>query len=341
MTPRLHKQSLSSIWKAARRSPSLPRSALNGPLTPQLLAAAQAALPPPKPRRTSSLYVPPVVHVKKQRTKKDEERVYPPRKTFLNAYYTHILGKSPLVLLFEHANLSNGDLDKIRAAVKKVPVPEDVVDAIDAAQVASASSSSPSASTTVAGADADAEPTPTPTPTTTPEAVVTETEDVDSDTDDTPAPPKPISQAATFLMIRTGVFRAVSRREQSPSTSLVSSLSGQRALLFAPSLNPPYLQKVLKGINTALKSSQRQGDDNQPKLDLLAGVMEGTRKVSPAEVAEIAKLPDLAGLRAQLLGTLEAPSRQLLGVVSQAGGGSLVRTLQGLEESLKPAEKAE
>jgi large subunit ribosomal protein L10 len=44
-------------------------------------------------------------------------------------------------------------------------------------------------------------------------------------------------------------------------------------------------------------------------------------------------------LRAQLVGLLEMPARQLLGVTQQAGGGGLVRTLMGLEQGLKEGQE--
>ncbi len=67
--------------------------------------------------------------------------------------------------------------------------------------------------------------------------------------------------------------------------------------------------------------------------------MEKTRLVSTPEILEIGKLPELDTLRAQLVGLLEMPSQQTIGVLSQAAGGSLIRTLQGLEGNLKAQEE--
>lgn len=53
------------------------------------------------------------------------------------------------------------------------------------------------------------------------------------------------------------------------------------------------------------------------------------------EVEQVGKLPELEVLRAQVVGLLEGQARGLLGVLGQAGGGGLLRTLQGLEEGLK------
>lgn len=56
---------------------------------------------------------------------------------------------------------------------------------------------------------------------------------------------------------------------------------------------------------------------------------EGTR--------EIAKLPGLEVLRAQIVGLLSAPAGRLVGVIG-AKGGEVGRTLEGLREGLKEAE---
>ena len=46
-------------------------------------------------------------------------------------------------------------------------------------------------------------------------------------------------------------------------------------------------------------------------------------------------------LRSQLVGLLEMSGRGLVGVLGQAGGGGLVRTLQGLEKNLGGGEEGE
>ena len=49
----------------------------------------------------------------------------------------------------------------------------------------------------------------------------------------------------------------------------------------------------------------------------------------------VAKLPTLDTLRAQLVGLLSAPATQLAMVLSEASGGKLARTLEGLKKSLE------
>ena len=57
------------------------------------------------------------------------------------------------------------------------------------------------------------------------------------------------------------------------------------------------------------------------------------------QVEQIGKLRDLDGQRSELVGLLEMRGRELVGVLGQAGGGGLVRTLQGLENGLKEKEE--
>jgi len=76
----------------------------------------------------------------------------------------------------------------------------------------------------------------------------------------------------------------------------------------------------------------------QPYLKLVAGVLEGNRLVGAEELGRVSKLPELDTLRVQVVGLLEGTGRSLVGLLGQAGGGGLVRTLQGLEKDL--GEKA-
>jgi len=70
----------------------------------------------------------------------------------------------------------------------------------------------------------------------------------------------------------------------------------------------------------------------QPYLKLVAGVLEGNRLVGAEELGRVSKLPELDTLRVQVVGLLEGTGRSLVGLLGQAGGGGLVRTLQGLEK---------
>lgn len=103
------------------------------------------------------------------------------------------------------------------------------------------------------------------------------------------------------------------------------------------------MSQILTAIQRTIKKNQREGSKDQvikqPELKLLFGYMEGTKFVEAGQVEQIGKLRDLDGQRSELVGLLELRGRELVGVLGQAGGGGLVRTLQGLENGLKEREE--
>ena len=125
----------------------------------------------------------------------------------------------------------------------------------------------------------------------------------------------------------------------SPTTPLSHYLDGQTALVTCDSLSPPYLSALLRSISRSISASKRpeirDKQVKQPYLNLVAGVLEGSQLVGIEELGRIAKLPELDTLRAQVVGLLEGSGRGLVGLLAQAGGGTLVRTIQGLEKELK------
>ncbi|WOO81355.1 50S ribosomal protein L10 [Vanrija pseudolonga] len=148
-------------------------------------------------------------------------------------------------------------------------------------------------------------------------------------------------ERAALTIARTGLLRnVVAADASSAAAALAPHLNGQAALLTSPTLSPRYLSGVLAAIERSLKKVQRSEDNaKQPALKLVAGVLEGNRVLTPEAIKDVSKLPELDQLRALLVGLLEQPGRQLIGVLSQAGGGALVRTLQGLEQGLKDKEE--
>jgi len=70
----------------------------------------------------------------------------------------------------------------------------------------------------------------------------------------------------------------------------------------------------------------------------MGALIEG-RVFKAPDVQEVAKLPTLVTLHAQIVGLLSSPATQLAGVLSQAGGGQLVRTLAGFQKGLEEAKK--
>lgn len=153
---------------------------------------------------------------------------------------------------------------------------------------------------------------------------------------ETPAEP----ERATVTVARTGILAPVVRNLQAEGQSLEPFLQGQTALITCPSISPRYLKQVLAAVDLTIAKNTKKAEKKDevlknPEFSLVAGVLEGNRLMDSKQIKAVSQLPELDQLRAQLLGLLEMPGRQLLGVLNQAGGGGLVRTLQGLEESLK------
>jgi large subunit ribosomal protein L10 len=74
------------------------------------------------------------------------------------------------------------------------------------------------------------------------------------------------------------------------------------------------------------------------KFALQAGVLAG-KAIDSQEIATLATLPSLEGLRAQLVGLLQAPARKILGVL-QAPGAQLARLASARSDELQEAGAA-
>lgn len=142
-------------------------------------------------------------------------------------------------------------------------------------------------------------------------------------------------EPAQLMVVRSGVLVATSKACSSPITP---HITGQRAVLTCSTLSPTYLNKILTALSRTVKSIKRENSAIQPTLELVAGLVEGGKVMGQKELEELGKVPELDTLRAQLVGLLEGQGRSLVGVLNQAAGGSLVRTLQGLENDLKEKE---
>jgi large subunit ribosomal protein L10 len=153
--------------------------------------------------------------------------------------------------------------------------------------------------------------------------------------------PEAVYVPATLVSARTGLLSMLVRKraEARPAVDFSPLLSGPIALLTCPSLSPGYLKGLLQAVNKAFAyrppAPTASSVQVTPRLMLLGGIMEKNKLVSTQDILEIGKLPELDTLRAQLVGLLEMPARQTIGILNQAAGGSLVRTLQGLEGDLK------
>jgi large subunit ribosomal protein L10 len=115
-------------------------------------------------------------------------------------------------------------------------------------------------------------------------------------------------------------------------------------MISSPTLSPRYISQILTSITRSIKQSQKEVPSGkeatikQPALTLSFGFLENGKLLSVKEIEAVGKLSELDGLRSELVGVLEMRGRELVGVLGQAGGGGLVRTLQGLENDLKEKE---
>lgn len=175
--------------------------------------------------------------------------------------------------------------------------------------------------------------------------------------------PNPVPVLPTLSVIRTSLF-GVALRDFAPidaktSEEIAQTVQGGLAVLSLPAFNPPQLQAILRALERNVpkpkpptaeelkKAAALEAQDPpnpgrrakrsrkilEPELMLMGALIEG--RVFKAEgVSEVAKLPTLGTLHAQIVGLLSSPGAQLAAVLSEASGGKLSRTLEGLKESL-------
>ncbi|KAH8998762.1 hypothetical protein EDB86DRAFT_2909973 [Lactarius hatsudake] len=175
-----------------------------------------------------------------------------------------------------------------------------------------------------------------------------------------PGPNPAPSALPTLSVIRTSLF-GVALRDFAPidartSEEIAQTAQGGLAVLSLPAFNPPQLQAILRALQrsapkpkpptaeelkqaAALKAqdppnpgrrAKRSRKILEPELILMGALIE---------VNEVAKLPTLDTLHAQIVGLLSSPGAQLAAVLSEASGGKLSRTLEGLKQSLEEANQ--
>ncbi|GBE77275.1 hypothetical protein SCP_0101480 [Sparassis crispa] len=249
---------------------------------------------------------------------KSVPRVYSERKTYLYNQYTRLLQStktSPLILL-QHTDFSVNRLIHLRR------------------EIAAAATKHASTAPSLSG--------PSPTPVHAPEL-------------------------PTLTFMRTSLF-GIALRDFAPMDEQISKeiaqlVTGGFTVLSFPTLNPPLLSAILKAMSKAVpprkpkteEELEQERKDKEaafvpgrrpkrvrlpptPELKVVGALIEG--RVFKAEgVQTVAGLPTLDTLRAQLVGLLSAPATQLAMVLSEASGGKLARTLEGLKKSLEEAEK--
>lgn len=146
--------------------------------------------------------------------------------------------------------------------------------------------------------------------------------------------------ASAFTMARTGLLRPVCRHDTAESIqALEPYLHGQMAMLTCPVLSPEYVGKVLRAIERPVSAAANDVDPKSekkaPLLRPLVAVAERARMIDAKSLPAFTKLPNLATLRAQLVGLLSAPGTQLAGILSQASGGELAATLDARRRDLE------
>lgn len=257
--------------------------------------------------------------------KKTEPRIYSERKQFLYNQYLRLLETSkecPLIFL-QHTNFSISRLTKLR---KDIAV-----------------------ATTRKGGFAPSLLNPGPTPLTRsndPSLII---------------PP-------SLTVIRTSIFGAALRDyvhiDAKTAKDISNTVGNGLAVLSLPSLDPPMLNAILNALRKSVpplkpkggaqdSSSKKPSADDPdfvpgrrvkrvrptltPELTVMGALIEGRVFKAPA-VQDVASLPTLDTLRAQLVGLISSPANQIAGVLIQASGGQLARTLEGFRKGLEDGE---
>jgi len=177
-------------------------------------------------------------------------------------------------------------------------------------------------------------------------------------------PPTLVLPEPSLTVIRTSIFGAALRDFANVNLEeverMLNGTAGNFAVLSLPSFDPPILNAILRAMDRGVpprppktpeeikkEMEEKKADPEtpgrrvkrvrktlHPELKLVGALIE-RRVFLPENVREVSKLPTLDTLRAQIVGLLSAPATQLAGVLSEAGGGRLARTLEGLRMGLE------
>jgi len=170
-----------------------------------------------------------------------------------------------------------------------------------------------------------------------------------------------------LTVMRTSIF-GVALRDFAPldahaTESLAKLVEGGLAMLTLPSLDPPQLNAIIRAMDRAVPAKKAVQEDTSkgkgrrdedadfipgrprprvkpqltPELKVMGALIEG-RVFSATEVKDVAKLPTLDTLRAQIVRLLSSPAIQLAAVLSEASGGRLARSLEGLKKGLEESQ---
>ncbi|KAI6112451.1 hypothetical protein EDD16DRAFT_1165631 [Pisolithus croceorrhizus] len=180
----------------------------------------------------------------------------------------------------------------------------------------------------------------------------------------------PAAVLPKLTIMRTSIFGVALRDyvllDAQATEQIARLVQGGLAVLTLPSLNPPQLNAIIRAIDRAVppkkadqedvgKGNNRKDDDADfvpgrprprikpnltPELKVIGALIEGRVFTAPA-VRDVAQLPTLDTLHAQIVGLLSSPAMQLAAILSEASGGKLARTLEGLKKGLEESRRAE
>ncbi|KAG8990425.1 hypothetical protein FRB90_001759 [Tulasnella sp. 427] len=164
---------------------------------------------------------------------------------------------------------------------------------------------------------------------------------------------------ARFQIIRPGLFVPVVRKAsgKKEGNKLSKMLKGPiAALVLGGTLDPPLLSAVLRIVDKAApplpasaqpKKPTSSADDFEPKekepavpkMSVVGAYIDG-KVLSNNRLREVARLPRLDELRAQIIGLVGAPGAKIAGVLSSAAGARLALTLEGWKKGLEEGSEA-
>lgn len=188
-----------------------------------------------------------------------------------------------------------------------------------------------------------------------------------------PSPSPVPAESPTLTVMRTSIFGVVLRDfapiDADKTIQIAKLVEGGLAVLTLPSLSPPQLNAIIRAIDRVVPPKKAQAKEAEtkpskgkgreensdwipgrpvpkvrpvlsPEFRVMGAFIEG-RVFSAAGVKDVAKLPPLDTLRAQIVGLLSTPAMQLAAVLSEASGGKLARTLEGFKKGLEERQGTE
>jgi ribosomal protein L10 len=257
---------------------------------------------------------------------KPSERELPLRKQFLLEQYKHLFSTSPVLVFLKPGDFTVAELTKLR---------------VDLATLPGLGSSSSSSSGSPPSAD-----------------------DINDSSDGRPR----------YMHLRAGLLPpAFAALPHLPSKTVLQQLEADKgaiAVLTMDRLDPPILKAALAAVQKLSASPNLRkiqaaasagakgkaagkpagapaakagatataGVKQEERLRVLSALIDGKDVPTKAGVAEVAALPGLQDLLAQLVSLIETPARQIIGLAAQAGGQDLVRALEGFRVGLEAKE---